>query len=27
MEMAARRLRYDWFNELCRTEGYSAIAV
>ena len=27
MEMAARRLRYDWFNELCDTEGYSVIAV
>lgn len=27
MEMAARRLRYDWFNELCRNEGYNAIAV
>lgn len=27
MEMAARRLRYAWFNELCETEGYAAIAV
>lgn len=27
MEMAARRLRYTWFNELCATEGYTAIAV
>ena len=27
MEMAARRLRYEWFNELCDTEGYSVIAV
>ena len=27
MEMAARRLRYAWFNELCATEGYTAIAV
>ena len=27
MEMAARRLRYAWFDELCRTEGYDAIAV
>ncbi|MDO4758332.1 MAG: tRNA lysidine(34) synthetase TilS [Rikenellaceae bacterium] len=27
MEMAARRLRYAWFNELCDTEGYTAIAV
>ena len=27
MEMTARRLRYDWFNELCRREGYNAIAV
>lgn len=27
MEMAARRLRYAWFHELCETEGYSAIAV
>ncbi len=27
MEMAARRLRYEWFNELCHTEGYGVIAV
>jgi tRNA(Ile)-lysidine synthase len=27
MEMAARRLRYAWFNELCCTEGYNVIAV
>ena len=27
MEMTARRLRYDWFNHLCRREGYNAIAV
>ena len=27
MEMAARRLRYAWFSELCASEGYSAIAV
>ncbi len=27
MEMAARRLRYEWFNELCRNEGYKVIAV
>ncbi|MBR4969255.1 MAG: tRNA lysidine(34) synthetase TilS [Alistipes sp.] len=27
MEMTARRLRYEWFNELCRTEGCSVIAV
>ena len=27
MEMAARRLRYAWFYELCETEGYTAIAV
>ena len=27
MEMAARRLRYAWFEELCRTEGYDTIAV
>ena len=27
MEMTARRLRYDWFNELCQREGYSVIAV
>jgi len=27
MEMTARRLRYEWFNELCQTEGYGVIAV
>ncbi len=27
MEMAARRLRYAWFEELCLEEGYAAIAV
>ncbi len=27
MEMAARRLRYDWFEALCLTEGYTAIAI
>ncbi len=27
MEMAARRLRYAWFGELCVAEGYTAIAV
>ena len=27
MEMTARRLRYEWFNELCRSEGYAVIAV
>ena len=27
MEMAARRLRYTWFNELCTTHGYTVIAV
>ncbi len=27
MEMAARRLRYTWFNELCEEHGYTAIAV
>ena len=27
MEMAARRLRYAWFNELCREESYKVIAV
>ena len=27
MEMTARRLRYEWFNELCREEGYAVIAV
>ncbi|MFI3248072.1 MAG: tRNA lysidine(34) synthetase TilS [Rikenellaceae bacterium] len=27
MEMAARRLRYTWFNELCEEHGYTVIAV
>ena len=27
MEMTARRLRYEWFYELCKTEGCSVIAV
>ena len=27
MEMAARRLRYAWFEELRRDEGYTAVAV
>ncbi len=27
MEMAARRLRYAWFEELCHTEGYTSIAI
>ena len=27
MEMAARRLRYHWFGELCREFGYEAVAV
>ena len=27
MEMAARRLRYQWFNQLCEEEGYAAIVV
>lgn len=27
MEMAARRLRYAWFEELCQSEGYDRIAV
>lgn len=27
MEMTARRLRYEWFYELCQTEGCTAIAV
>ena len=27
MEMAARRLRYAWFEELCREQGYTAVAV
>lgn len=27
MEMAARRLRYTWFQELCQKHGYKVIAV
>lgn len=27
MEMAARRLRYTWFDELCREHGYTTIAI
>lgn len=27
MEMAARRLRYAWFKELCEQYGYTAIAI
>lgn len=27
IEMAARELRYRWFDELCRKEGYSAVCV
>jgi tRNA(Ile)-lysidine synthase len=27
MEMAARRIRYQWFRELCDEFGYSAIAI
>ncbi len=27
VEMAARRLRYHWFGELCREFGYSGVAV
>lgn len=27
MEMAARRLRYAWFKELCEHHGYTAIAI
>lgn len=27
MEMAARRLRYDWFRKLCDEHGYSAIVI
>ena len=27
MEMAARRLRYAWFRELCDEHGYNAIAI
>ena len=27
IEMAARRLRYHWFGELCREKGYTGVAV
>ena len=27
IEMAARRLRYEWFARLCKEEGYDAVAV
>lgn len=27
IEMAARRLRYEWFAELCRAEGFRKVAV
>jgi tRNA(Ile)-lysidine synthase len=27
VQMAARRLRYDWFRELCDEHGYTAIAI
>ena len=27
VEMAARRLRYHWFGELCREHGYAGVAV
>ena len=27
MEMTARRLRYDWFCDLCNQHGYTAIAI
>jgi tRNA(Ile)-lysidine synthase len=27
VQMAARRLRYDWFAELCAEHGYTAIAI
>ncbi len=27
VQMAARRLRYAWFNELCATHGYDLIAI
>jgi len=27
IEMAARKLRYRWFGELCRTHGYEAVLV
>ena len=27
MEMAARRLRYEWFHQLCEEQGYTVIAI
>ncbi len=27
MEMAARRLRYEWFHQLCEEHGYTVIAI
>ncbi len=27
VQMAARRLRYSWFSDLCSTHGYTAIAI
>jgi tRNA(Ile)-lysidine synthase len=27
IQMAARHLRYEWFNQLCQTAGYEAIAL
>ena len=27
IEMAARRLRYEWFSQLCRENGYCSVAV
>ena len=27
IEMVARRLRYEWFAQLCKEEGYTAVAV
>ena len=27
LQMAARRMRYEWFNELCAEHGYGAIAI
>jgi len=27
VQMAARRLRYEWFGELCREHGYTAVAI
>lgn len=27
IQMAARRLRYDWFETLCRTAGYTKVAI